>query len=115
MFIRCDLHMMDYNIEDVQRILKSQNLQSIKNTPHVLDNWFERGYDFNYVNNCLLNEMPLGINKTKENRFKLIYPHEKSVSKDLYVVIEIDDCENVCIITVYSFDKRRREREKERK
>lgn len=44
--------------------------------PHILDNWFERDYNLNYVANCLVNEVLLSISKTCENRFKLIYPHE---------------------------------------
>lgn len=44
--------------------------------PHILDNWFERDYNLNYVANCLVNEVHLSISKTCENRFKLIYPHE---------------------------------------
>ena len=74
----------------------------------------EADRNLNYVNDCLINEIPFGINKTSENRFKLIYPHEKINTLDLYIIIEIDDFEQVSIITVYSFDKRRREREKER-
>lgn len=31
--------------------------------PHILDNWFERDYNLNYVANCLVNEMPLSISK----------------------------------------------------
>lgn len=27
--------------------------------PHILDNWFERDYNLNYVANCLVNEVPL--------------------------------------------------------
>ena len=50
-----------------------------------------------------------------KNRFKLIYPHEKIKTKDLYIIIEIDDFEGISVITAYSFSKNRREREIERK
>ena len=80
--------------------------------PNILDNWFERDYNLNYVANCLVNEVPLSISKTCENRFKLIYPHEND---DLYIIIVIDDFDNVEVLTVYSFNKRRRERDIERK
>ena len=56
--------------------------------------------------------MPLSISKTCENRFKLIYPHEND---DLYIIIVIDDFDNVEVLTVYSFNKMRRERDIERK
>nr|WP_278950087.1 hypothetical protein [Methanobrevibacter smithii] len=45
----------------------------------------------------------------------LIYPHEKNKNDDLYIIIVIDDFDNVEVLTVYSFNKRRRERDIERK
>lgn len=107
--------MLDYNIEDAQRILKSFDYSNLRLEDHVLDNWFERDNDFSYIYDCLSNAMLLGISKTTENRFKLIYPHNKSNSKDFYIVIKIDDFENISVITAYSFSKSRREREIERK
>ncbi len=107
--------MKDYNIEDAQKILKSHNLKNkIKLKNHVLDNWFKRGYSLNYIFDCLTNKIPLSISKTRENRFKMIYPHETNSNDDLYIIIEINDDREVSVITAYSFNKRRREREKER-
>lgn len=107
--------MKDYNIEDPQRILKTCNPNEINMVNHVLDKWFNRGYNFAYIFDCLLNKIPLAIIKQKKNRFKIIYPHETIKSQDLYIIIEIEDDKKILIITVYSFDKRRREHEKERK
>lgn len=107
--------MLDYNIEDAQRILKSFDYTYLRLENHVLDNWFERDINFDYLYDCLSSRMLLGISKTTENRFKLIYPHEKLKSKDLYIIIEIDDFERIKVITAYSFSKNRREREIERK
>ena len=33
--------MLDYNIEDAQRILKSFDYSNLRLEDHVLDNWFE--------------------------------------------------------------------------
>ncbi|MDO5832696.1 MAG: hypothetical protein Q4Q14_07630 [Methanobrevibacter sp.] len=107
--------MFDYNIEDAQRILKSFDSVDLRFDDHMLDNWFERKINFDYVFNCLKNEMILSISKTSENRFKLIYPHEKLKTKDLYVIIEIDDFEKITVKTAYTFSKSRRQRENERK
>lgn len=107
--------MINFNIEDVQNILRKRNVNDLVVHPHILDNWFERDYNLNYVANCLVNEVPLSISKTCENRFKLIYPHEKNKNDDLYIIIVIDDFDNVEVLTVYSFNKRRRERDIERK
>ena len=77
--------MINFNIEDVQNILRKCNVNDLVVHPHILDNWFERDYNLNYVANCLVNEVPLSISKTCENRFKLIYPHEKNKNDDLYI------------------------------
>lgn len=103
--------MRDYNINEVIKILKHHNPNEIYASPHILENCFERNYSLNYVFVSLLEKIPLSISKTCENRFLLIYPHETIKSQDLYIVIEIDDYEKITIVTVYCFDKRRRERE----
>ena len=75
------------------------------------ERWLERDFEIDYTMDCLLNTIPLAISKTYYNRFKLIYPHETIKFQDLYIVIGINDDEKITIITVYCFDKRRRERE----
>ena len=107
--------MFDNNIEDAQRILKSFDYSYLRFEDHVLDNWFKRDLNFNYIFDCLSSKMLLSISKTRENRFKLIYPHEKIKTKDFYIIIEIDESEIISVITAYSFSKNRREREIERK
>lgn len=107
--------MFDYNIEDAQRILKSFDGDDLILGNHIFDNWFERNVNFDHIFDCLTDKMLLSISKTTENRFKLIYPHKYNKSKDFYIVIEIDDFERIIVITAYSFSKRRREREIERK
>ena len=107
--------MFDYNIEDAQRILKSFDDSDLRLDNHILDNWFDRQLNFDYILNCLKNKKILSISKTSENRFKLIYPHEKLKTKDLYIIIEIDDFKRITVKTAYSFSKSRRLRENERK
>ena len=107
--------MFDYNIEDAQRIIKSFDSADLRLDNHVLDNWFDREINFDYLFECLKNKMLVGISKTRENRFKLIYPHDRIKTKDLYIVVEIDDFEKIRIITVYTYSKSRRLREKWKK
>jgi hypothetical protein len=106
--------MFDYTIEDAQRILKSFDSADLRLSNHVLDNWFKRDTDFDYIFNCLKDNNLLSISKTSKNRFKLIYPHKISKAKDFYVIIEIDDFEKITVITAYSFSNSRRQRENER-
>ena len=105
--------MINYNIQEAQDIIKNHNPNSLQFDKHIFKNWFERGYTHKYTAKCLLEKIPLGINKTTENRFKLIYPNEINRNMDLYI-IEIDDYRNIKVITAYNFNKNRRERLKER-
>lgn len=107
--------MFDYNIEDALRILKSFDSVDLRLDNHILDNWFEREINLDYILDCLKDKMILSISKTSENRFKLIYPDEKLKTKDLYIIIEIDDFEKITVKTAYTFSKSRRQRENERK
>lgn len=107
--------MFDYSIEDAQGILKSFDSSELRLDNHVLDNWFERDANFDYIFECLKYKQLLSISKTMENRFKLIYPHQKLKTQDFYIIIEIDDFERITVKTAYSFSKSRRQREYERK
>ena len=107
--------MRDYNIQDAQEIIQNYNPNFLRFDDHIFKDWFERGYSHQYVAECLFEKIPLGINKTTENRFKLIYPHEKNKNLDLYIFIEIGDYRGLKVMTAYDFDKRRRERMVERR
>lgn len=78
-----------------------------------MENWFSRDTDFNYIEDCIHFKVPLGIVKTSENRFKLIYPHNKKTKHDLYIIIEISDNRDVEVVTSYPFSENRRLREHE--
>ena len=44
--------MLDYNIEDAQRILKSFDSVDLRLDNHILDNWFEREINLDYIFDC---------------------------------------------------------------
>jgi len=48
-----------------------------------------------------------------ENRFKLIYHHNKKLRHDLYIIIEINDNNDIEVISSYPFKEDRRLRERE--
>lgn len=103
--------MRDYNIDEAREIMKNHHHNDLVITSHFEERCLYRKLDINYIVNCLLNEIPLSISKTTNNRFKLIYPHETKSSMDLYVIIEIDENCIVKLITAYSNNRGRRERE----
>ena len=106
--------MFDYDLTEAQMIIKESDPNLLEFDGHIFKNWFERDYTHEYVAECLFSKTPLGIVKTMENRFKLIYPHNKNDNLDLYIIIEIDDYKNIKVVTAYTFNKKRRERLKER-
>ena len=103
--------MKDYNIYEVIKILNNHDPNDLKIIHHLQERWLERDFRINYIVDCISNEIPLSISKTRMNRFKLVYPHETKITMDLYVIIEIDENSIITIITAYPNDKRRRERE----
>lgn len=103
--------MKDYNIYEVIKILNNHDPNDLKIIPHLQERWLERDFRINHIVDCISNEIPLSISKTRMNRFKLVYPHETKITMDLYVIIEIDENSIITIITAYPNDKRRRERE----
>ena len=79
----------DYDIDQAREIIK--NCGNIRINDHYLDNWLERGSELSYIEECIKNKVPLAIVKTMENRFKLIYHHNKKLKNDLYIIIQIND------------------------
>ena len=61
------------------------------------------------VDEKLLSKVPVGIQKTLgyDNRFELIF--ELNNNDDLYIVVDIINSDEICIITVMPKDKKRRQ------
>lgn len=106
---------MEYSFRDGDRIL--QNLITSDNkqdkyylTPHIKQRANLRNISIEYLEYMLINEEPLGVLSSRRNRFKVFYPSElHSDSKDLIVVIKIEDDEKIIAITTYEDNKTHRE------
>jgi hypothetical protein len=103
------IFIFDYSLEDAFLILKECDDFRIIN--HALNRTNVREVTIGYIEKCLKSLEPLGINKTRENRFSLIYPHETKSSEDLYIIIEINDFKEIEVITIYTKSIFRRLRE----
>jgi hypothetical protein len=57
----------------------------------------------------LLNEEPLGVLSSRQNRFKVYYPSENHNDLDLIVVVAIDDDEKIIGVTTFEDKKIYRE------
>ena len=107
----------DYNIEQAINILGNLKKieiteEKLRETRHTNHRFGKRSLQFSRdaVYDSLINKMPVGISKSNYNTFKLIHEHPKRKSQDIYIIIAIDEHENVKLITVYSYNKKRRVR-----
>ncbi|MCC7553116.1 MAG: hypothetical protein KO202_01300 [Methanobacteriaceae archaeon] len=102
--------MTDYNIYDAKNVLESlkDNIYGIKKIPHYEEKANERDVDFNIVNSKLVDEIPVGIQKTlyHSERFELIYEYNKK--EDLYIIINILNNNEIDILTIIKKNSNRR-------
>ena len=101
---------IDYNIENLRITLKN-----LKNNPMELkikDMYLivreKGGIDVNYITESLCLRIPVGIEKTHNNssKFSLLYEYTKL--RDLCIVIDIIDEEEIEVITVIEKSTSRR-------
>jgi hypothetical protein len=107
----------EYDIKQVIAIL--DNLKEIEITEENLRETRHTNYRFgrrslqfsrSAVYSSLINKVPVGISKSNYNTFKIVHEHPQRKSQDIYIVIAIDEGENVKLITVYSHYRKRRVR-----
>ncbi|MBQ2654139.1 MAG: hypothetical protein IJF83_14270 [Methanobrevibacter sp.] len=102
---------MDYAINYLMEVLNKirNNPYGIRHTNHYLKRSTYRDVDLNCVNEKLLSEIPVGIQKTLGygNRFELIF--EYTENDDLYIIVDIINSNEIVIITAMPKDKKRRE------
>ena len=111
--------MKDYSIDDVVKILENLDINSItedsfRDTRHVIYSNNYRNKDNNLIYELLLNKQYIGVLKSDYNSFKIFYEHPIKKSKDLCIVIAINDNEGINIITTFLEKKERRVRVYER-
>lgn len=107
----------DYNIGQVINILGSLKKiqiteEKLRETRHTNHRFGRRSLQFSRetVYRSLINKVPVGISKSNYNTFKIVHEHPRRRSQDIYIVIAIDEHENVKLITVYSHNRKRRVR-----
>lgn len=64
------------------------------------------------VYDSLINKKPVLIGKSGYDTFKVLYEHPKRRSQDIYIILQLDDNENILIITTYTHSVERRIRTK---
>ena len=102
--------MVEYDIEDVIAILKNlkNNPYSIKHVDHFITRSRDRFINLNLIYKKLNQEKPVAIEKeaNSSSRFLLIYEFEKF--RDLAIVIDILNENEILILTVIDKSIKRR-------
>jgi hypothetical protein len=98
-------------VKDALKILNSvkNNPYGIKITKHSLKKTNRRKVNLNTITEKLNGFIPVGVQKTLNysNRFELIYEFEKR--DDLYIIIDIENNEEVEAVTIIPKSIKRRE------
>lgn len=95
----------DYDIGQVWDILSDldPNVEEakIRESKHVMKSFDLRSsfLDRKIVYDSLINKNPVLIGKSDLNSFKLIYEHPEKSGEDIYVIISLDDNENILLVT----------------
>ena len=84
------------------------NPYGIKDKRHVFDRARERGIDVNNITESLCLCIPVGIEKTHNDSSKFSLLYEYTELKDLCIVIDIIDEEEIEVITVIEKSTSRR-------
>ncbi len=105
----------EYTVNEAMEILKNLDSNSIeedmfRNTKHVNYSNNKRHEDPNEIYNLLINHENEGILKSNYNTFKIFYSHPRKKSKDLCIVIAINDNRGIKLITTFNQPKERRVR-----
>ena len=91
----------------LQNLIKVNSIDKLELTNHFIKRSIIRHISIDYVKEMLLNEEPLGLLSSYENRFKVFYPSENK-KFDLIVVIAIEDGK-VVVLTAYEDNISKRE------
>lgn len=71
----------------------------------------QRNISKDWVKECIIDKIIVGILKQNEYKFKLYYEHPGKSNKDLIIVIVINSFSNIILVeTVFEQDKKRRAR-----
>ncbi|MDO8869637.1 MAG: hypothetical protein Q7V10_02690 [Methanobacteriaceae archaeon] len=105
----------DFDLDQAWVIIKNLSIENIdedkiRESRHVIDSFSLRSYniDRDLIYDSLINKKPVLIGKTGYNSFKVLYEHPTKKSEDIYIIISIDERENILIITTYTNSIKRR-------
>ena len=102
--------MKDYSIEEAIEIIKSCDESYMQNTNHFIKRNIQRMNDEGLVFETFLNNPLIGIIKQDYDKFRLYFEHKSKSSKDISIVIIINDNTDVNFVTAMETDRNKRVR-----
>ena len=102
--------MRDYSIEKAIEVINSCDESFTPDTKHFNIRNFQRIGDFGLVFDTFLHNSLMGIIKQDYNKFRLYFEHKKKPSKDISLVISINNNESVNFLAVMLTDRNKRVR-----
>lgn len=102
--------MIDYTIEEAIHIINQCDESFTPDTRHFNLRNLQRIADFGLIFNTFLYKPLMGIVKQDYNKFRLNYEHEHKPTKDITLVIGINDNKTISFITIILTDRNKRVR-----
>ena len=102
--------MMEYTIEEAIDIIHNCDELFNPDTHHFDVRNVQRIGDFGLIFNTFLHDPLMGIIKQDYNKFRLYFEHRNKPSKDISLVIGINDNNGVNFVTVMETDRNKRVR-----
>lgn len=100
--------MMDYTIEEAIKIINSCDETFKPDTKHLNIHNVQRMGDLGLIFETFLYNPLMGIIKQDYNKFRLYFEHNYKPSKDISLVIGINDNRTVSFVTVILTDRNKR-------
>lgn len=102
--------MKDYTIEDAIKIIDNCDESFNPNTKHFDLRNLQRIGGSDLIFTTFLNNPLMGIIKQDYNKFRLYFEHMNKRSKDISLVISINENEDINFVTVMLTDRNKRVR-----
>ena len=95
-----DINMKDYSIEEALEIINSCDESFMPNTKHFDVRNVQRIGNFDLIFETFLHNPLMGILKQNYNKFRIYFEHNLRPTKDISLVIGINDNKTVNFVTV---------------
>ena len=98
----------DYEISEALGIVENCTESKVRNLVHFNVRNLQRMGDVSIVYESIFSEPIVGILKQDYNKFKVFWEHKTKKSKDIYVILVINDDNGIELVTIMPDNKDKR-------